>query len=346
MEQDTGVKTVSFMAADKWGCGYYRMFLPSIALCRQGIPAHLITTDRIHLYNLANTLVIQRPADPSIEGIVDEAKDRGIKVVFELDDDIWNLPDWNHAYPFWTTMRTGITTNILKKCNRAVTTTEPLANVLRKYNDDVIVVPNCVFDHKYIDLPKKLKYDSDIIIAWIGSSFHQKDTEVFGSLIPTVFEKYSNIGMLFMGEPPPKELSPYFNRIISLPFVEPIYYHQILGSFQMHIGLAPLVECDFNRAKSAIKLLEYLYTTAFPICSDIDPYSNIKKEMENSCMLVPTQQERAGNLDDWMDAIDFCVKNIDKVMEYAEEGKKFVLDRYNIETDAMTELYKKAYFVD
>lgn len=340
------LKTVAFMAADKWGCGHYRMFLPSVALCREGIPAHLITTDRVHLYSMANTLVIQRPADPSMEAIVDEAKANGIKVVFELDDNIWEVPDWNQAYPFWSPHRVSITTRILEKCDRAVTTTDYLADIMRKYNNDVMVVPNCIFDHKYIDLPKQLRYKSDIIIAWIGSSFHKQDTRVFTSLIPKIFERYKEVGMLFMGESPPKELSPFFNRIVSLPFVEPIYYHQILSSFNMHIGLAPLVVCNFNRAKSPIKLLEYLYTNAFPLCSDIEPYAEIKNEIGDSCMLIPTNEKQAGTLDDWMDVIDYCVNNLATIMELTEKGKKYVLDKYNIESPRMIELYKEAYFAN
>lgn len=343
---DKKFKTVAFFASDHMGCGYYRMFLPSVSLCRQGVPAHLITTDRIQLYNIADVLVVQRPADSSMEPLIKEAKDRGMKIVYELDDNIWELPKWNLAYPFWTPMRKEITTRILKMCDRAVTTTEHLADRMRTYNEDVMVVPNAVFDRHYLELPGNFKYNVEIMIAWIGSSFHQKDTEVFNDLIPIVLDKYNNVGFLFMGEPPPRELQPYASRIVSLPFVEPIYYHQILSSFKMNIGLAPIIDCEFNKSKSPIKLLEYLYTNAFPICSELDPYLNIKKENDNSCLLVPTYSEKAGNVEDWMDRIDYCITNLDETERKAEEGRKFVLENYNIETNKMVDLYKKAYFVE
>jgi len=339
-------KTIAFAAGDKYGCGYYRMFLPSVSLCRIGIPAHLMTMDRTHLYDMADTLVIQRPADPGLETLVDEAHSNGVKVVFELDDNLWSLPKWNQAYPFWTKHRLSVTERILAKCDGVTTTTEPLAEVLSQWNDNITIVPNAIFDHNYIEMPQKLEVNRGIIIGWIGSSFHMQDTKVFNDLIPLVLDKYQDIGFLTMGEPLPKSLGAYFNRVISLPFVEAIYYHTILSSFTMNIGLAPLVVNDFNRCKSPIKLIEYLYTNTFPICSDIEPYRSVKKEYNDSCMLIPTNEHQAGSVDDWMDAIDYYIKNIDKCTEQAQKGREFVLTNYNIETDKMRNLYKKAYFIE
>jgi glycosyltransferase involved in cell wall biosynthesis len=340
------MKSVAFMAADRHGCGFYRMLLPSVSLCRMGIPAHLMTMDRSHLYNMAHTLVIQRPADPGVETIVEEAQKNGMKVVFELDDNLWAIPKWNQAYPFWTKMRLETCSRVLSKCDQVTTTTPILAEVLSKWNSNVVVVPNAIFDHSYIEMPKQLEYDTEIIIGWVGSSFHAHDTNIFKELIPLVLEKYSNVGFLMMGEKPPKELNGYAHRIISLPFVEPIYYHTILSSFKMHIGLAPLVYNEFNRSKSPIKLIEYLYTETFPICSDIDPYRSIKNENENSCVLIPTNETNAGVIDDWMDAIDDRIKNLEDTEKKATDGKQFVLDNYNIEGENMRKLYKKAYYID
>jgi glycosyltransferase involved in cell wall biosynthesis len=305
-----------------------------------------MTTDRIHLYNIADTLVIQRPSDSSTEPIVKEAKERGVKIIYELDDNIWDIPKWNLAYPFWTPMRVEISTKVLKLCNRAVTTTEHLANIMRQFNDDVMVVPNAIFDYHYLDLPQGLKYNAEIMIAWVGSSFHKKDTKVFSDLIPKVLDKYKEVGFLFMGESPTRDLQPYAGRIVSLPFVEPIYYHQILNNFRTNIGLAPILDCEFNKSKSPIKLIEYLYKKTFPICSELEPYVKISKEKENLCMLIPTYPDRAGNIDDWMDAIDYCIKNLDTINSYAEEGREFVKENYNIESDKMVNLYKKAYFLE
>jgi glycosyltransferase involved in cell wall biosynthesis len=346
MVNKSKIKSVVFMPADHHGCGYYRTFLPAVSLCRLGIPANILSQDRVHLYSLANTLVIQRPTDPGIESLIDEAHGHGMKVVFELDDNLWDIPKWNQAYPFWTHMRLETTKKLLSKCDLATTTTPYLANKLKQWNDNVLVVPNAIFNHNYVEMPKQIKYDTEIVIGWVGSSFHHKDTAIFKTLIPTILETYSNVGFLMMGESPPKELAGYSNRIITLPFVEAIYYHTVLTSFQMNIGLAPLVINEFNKSKSPIKLIEYLYTNTFPICSEIEPYMSIKNENPDSCMLIPTNEDTAGTVDDWMNAIDYCVKNKEIIRQRAEQGKQFVLENYNIETDKMRKLYKQGYYLE
>jgi len=346
VKTEDNLKAVCFFPADHWGCGFYRCMLPSIALCKQGIPAHIMTIDRIDVYNMASTLVVQRPADPSLLNLIEEANSNGIKTIVELDDNIWEVPEWNPSSPFWTSVRQTFFENTIKKCARAVTTTNTLATVLREFIDDVVVVPNAIYDNKYIDFPSHLKTTATITVGWIGSAFHSKDTEIFTSLIPIMLDKYPEIGFLMMGEGPPRELSGYSHRIMSLPFVEPIYYHQIINSFTIDIGLAPLLQCAFNRAKSPVKVIEYLYMKTFPICSDIDPYSDIQKENEDSCLLVPTSEVRSGTVDDWMDRIDFCVKNIEMIRKKAAKGREYILDKYNIESPKMVDIYRKAYFVD
>lgn len=340
--------SISIIPGDRFGCGHYRCFNPAISLSRLGIPAHLLTFDRINMYEVSDVLIIQRPAEMNMELLVEEAHANGLKVIFELDDLLWDIPKWNQSYPFWTDMRLSITESIMKKCDQVVTSTPYLASKLSKFNPNVKVVPNAIFDHNFIDLPKQMQNEAKIIIGWVGSSFHLKDTEIFNLLIPKVLDKYKDIGFLMMGESPPKALAPYRNRIISLPFVEPIYYHTILSSFTMHLGLAPLVINEFNKCKSSIKAIEYLYTNTYPICSEIEPYIKLNEELDEECKfhLIPSREDQSGCVSDWLDAIDYCIENIDAVMEKAAKGKEWILGKYNIESEYMIDIYKDAYFIN
>jgi len=339
------VKTAAFFPADKFGCGYYRCMLPSISLCRMGIPAHIMTIDRINLYSIADSLILQRPAEASMLNLIEEAHTSGVKTIFEIDDNIWELPVWNQAYPFWTPIRQKFCSDILEAADMAVVSTEYLADVVRQMNPNVVVVPNAIFDNNTLDLPIHTKDNEDsILIGWIGSSFHLLDTKIFRSLIPAILDKYSNVKFLMMGEHPPRELASYLHRIVALPFVDPIYYHQILNSYTIDIGLAPLVDCEFNKSKSAIKMIEYLYTNTFPICSDIEPYKKLNQACGDNFILLPTSTEAAGTVDDWMDAIDYSIKNISEIKRKTQIGREYIMENHNIESDKLKELYKKTYF--
>jgi len=303
-----------------------------------------MTIDRINLYSIADTLILQRPAESSMLNLLEEAHTNDVKVIFEIDDNIWDLPTWNQSYPFWTPIRLEYCDSILKASDLVVTSTQYLADFLRPQNSNVMVVPNAIFDSGNLDLPFHKGQEDDILIGWIGSSFHKLDTKIFHSLIPTILDKYPNVIFLMMGEHPPRELSAYMHRIRSLPFVDPIYYHQVLNSHTIDIGLAPLVECEFNKSKSAIKMIEYLYTNTFPICSDIEPYSKLNKECGDMFSLIPTSTAAPGTIDDWMDAIDHRIKNIEETRKLAQLGRDFIMENYNIESDKMRALYTKAYF--
>ena len=309
-----------------------------------GIPAHIMTIDRINLYSIADSLILQRPAESSMLNLVEEAKASGVKTIFEIDDNVWRVPSWNASYPFWTLIRQEYCDSVLRASDLVVTSTEYLADFLRqKTTNEVMVVPNAVFETDSLNLPISTNTDH-IVIGWIGSSFHSADTAIFNSLIPAILDKYPEVRFLMMGERPTRELSGYLHKIVTLPFVEPIYYHQILNSHTIDIGLAPLVDCEFNKSKSAIKMVEYLYTKTFPICSDIEPYSRMNVECNNEFDLIPTGTESPGTVDDWMDAIDYRIKNIVETREKALVGREFIMENYNIESDRMRTLYKKAYF--
>jgi hypothetical protein len=60
--------------------------------------------------------------------------------------------------------------------------------------------------------------------------------------------------------------------------------------------------------------------------------------------LIPTSTAAPGTIDDWMDAIDYRIKNIEETRKLAQLGRDFIMENYNIESDKMRALYTKAYF--
>jgi hypothetical protein len=83
----------------------------------------------------------------------------------------------------------------------------------------------------------------------------------------------------------------------SVPAAE---YPALLSRLGIDIGLAPLHDTTFNRAKSDIKYLEYSAIGAVTIASPVAPYlSSIRKERG---MLV-----RPNNMDGWSRAINVAV---------------------------------------
>src|SRR5205807_5787075 len=67
----------------------------------------------------------------------------------------------------------------------------------------------------------------------------------------------------------------------------PAFIHWLQSLPPYDIGLAPLVDNEFNRAKSMIKYLDYAALGLAVVCSDIAPYREIVRHEENG-LLVST----------------------------------------------------------
>src|SRR5262249_49077985 len=66
----------------------------------------------------------------------------------------------------------------------------------------------------------------------------------------------------------------------------PAFIHWLQSLPPYDIGLAPLVDNEFNRAKSPIKYLDYAALGMAVVCSDLEPYREIVCHEENG-LVVP-----------------------------------------------------------
>jgi len=128
---------------------------------------------------------IHRNIGASYEGtvqVIEFLKTKGIKVIVDLDD-YW-LPTKEHPIQsliLQHKIHEKIVTN-LKNADYVTTTTEIFANEIRKFNKNVIVLPNAVNpDEKQFNEPT---LESDRIrIGWLGGSSHLHDLKLLDGFV-------------------------------------------------------------------------------------------------------------------------------------------------------------------
>lgn len=243
--------------ADHAGCGWYRIALPLGELRSHGVET--TWAGRMHSDNWeADIIVAQRTCLPGPTSAFQRiAKHRGKRpvLVYELDDDLWNIDRSNRVSKgFYSDpqVRANLTENI-RLADAVTVSTEPLATIVRRWNSNVVVLPNTIPSDLLHWAPGS--YTDRITIGWQGSPTHDGDWFSPGPHIRRAFEQLSSqakVEMHTVGDVPKHfpEVHPHRHS----PWQEDIgAYYRLLD---WHIALAPLADTPFNRSKSDIRLLE------------------------------------------------------------------------------------------
>lgn len=269
------------------GVEYYRMRLPLDELGRCG---HAVQYARVLPWRAG-----KRPASHvlvgqcvSNEGPTRQWQDaaRGVRRVFELDDDLLHVDSSNPAAPGYREpgRRARLLGNLLA-ADAVTTTTEYLAGVLREQygiTAPVHVLPNCL-DRQVMDVPP-VDQDGPVTIGWAGSDSHIGDFELVRRPLRRFLNHHPHVGLTFMGAD--------FRHLMGTPWAawrpwvtvwaDPVGYMKHLD---WQIGIAPLANTQFNRCKSALKALEYGARGIVVVASDVEPYRRFVRHGETGFLV-------------------------------------------------------------
>ena len=262
------------------GCSWYRAVIPGHAAVRVGghevrvgagetSPEHVAWADVIQL---------QRLWHPNAIRMVRYARSLGKRTVYDIDDDVWAIEKANPAHAFWVEKdHASRALDVLKECDSVTTTGPDLANTLRRHHKDVRIIPNALGD----DFRRVRKSDAGkLIVGWAGGNSHTPDIKLIERVIlDIVNERDVTVAIAVGGEWIEHE------RVMHVPPVAIENYHAVLSTFD--IGMAPLLDSRFNRAKSDLKPLEYAGVGVPFVASRVGPYRTLTR----GGLTAPTPKE-------------------------------------------------------
>lgn len=179
-----------------------------------------------------------------------------------------------------------------------------------------------------IDFSKSKLYKKkprEIRIGWSGSASHYENLMLIIDALKRIMKENKNVTFYYTGlfgglfDKFPKDCR---DRIKTVPFVGLKEYHKSLLETNYDICLAPLTDCNFNRAKSNLRLLEYGSCKYPVICSPVEPY----KEFKNNKEVLFAQEE-----DEWYEQINNLIKNANLRKKLGDNLYKKVKSCYNVE---------------
>lgn len=214
---------------------------------------------------------------------------------------------------------------LLKRCDAAITTTECLAEELKKYVPEVFLNRNKASE-EMIALSKQAyakrkasvegRTDKIRLGYFSGSITHNADVEMILSVLCHILEKYPNTELYLVGTIDlPSELQPFEKQIVKLPFCDWKELPELIAG--VDINLAPLEDSIFNRAKSENKWVEAALVHVVTVASDVGAFHRCIKDGENGLLCRDET--------DWNVALEKLIEDSEYRKKLAEQAYQFCM---------------------
>lgn len=345
------MKSIGYFAHQPSGCYLYRIKHPMDALNAHGFPTVKIGLDQdIDLENM-QSLQVYGIYPFSFSRALKILKDDNKKLVYDLDDATELIDETN---PFYLSVKrdTFSQREILPFMDHITASTPVIADYIRgKTQAPITIVPNCYSPNEWMyPRPKR----EGIRIGFAGSTSHIPDLLMVLPAIKNLQKKYDIKFILFGFGPEDyeswlrsikfmateealkclEEFESFMKEIDTewVPFIDFSQFPDTLTNISLDIGLCPLTDTPFNRARSASKAMEYTLSGALALASDLEPY-----RADPTSILVKDTE--------WEEKLEYYILNIEERKKRHKEHLEWIQQNRNINSPRMIDLLKSIYVV-
>jgi hypothetical protein len=266
--------------------GHYRAILPLRELQRRGHdvawPGHpsldALRDGGLPPRNAWDALHVHLLHDEATLVIMRRLRDAGFALVWDTDDDVGAVTRGSQA---WNRLggRRGVrrhferSVTVARTAHVVTTTNEHLAGVFRDYGcEHVVAVENYLAPE---DLAHPRRRHQGIVIGMVCAGEHEPDIKRLrlAATLERLLERHDGVRVVAIG--------------VDLRLRSEHRYEYVWGceieellplEAEFDIGLAPLCDTAFNRARSNVKLKEYAAAGAMWLASPIGPYIGMGEE--------------------------------------------------------------------
>jgi glycosyltransferase involved in cell wall biosynthesis len=205
-----------------------------------------------------DVLVLQRPALPEHFGMLVLAKNMGVRVIVDFDDDNLSVPRDNPTYPQYCQMpiKEAIL-NLARHCDVLTVTTQFLKEKYGIYNKNTVIIPNAL-DNELLKRRQLLTGDRENKFVWRGNGSQVKNLSTVSQCILNVNKKYPDYRFVFFGFEP-FDLTEQLKNHECPPAMPLADYFNALCHFHGKCLIYPLHYQDHSQARSHISWIEGTY---------------------------------------------------------------------------------------
>lgn len=349
------------------GVGYYRLWLPKLGLEKitdwdidfigteftkmiDATSEDTILRSYVDFFNKYDLVILKHFDNPNAGRFIVAASDyTGTPFITDLDDDILSVredqPASQKGYNKGEIQRVTVGT-MLSFSKALFVTNEYLGENIQK-----MIKTMCGVDLPYYVLPnsnnaeewakfKSKKPKGKTVIGWHGSITHNADLEMVLPTLYRILKENKDVYLEFMGGITLDYALEVFkdwdddclNRIKILKGTKAwdTFPYQLMKK-KWTIGIAPLIDDQFNRSKSNIKWFEYTMKHIPTVASNVEPYRSITDGVTGLLCDTP---------DDWYNKLTQLIKDTKLQDKLATNAYKEITKKWQYTTRAKD--YKKA----
>lgn len=272
------------------GCDYYRAILPVrhcyAPLLKEGI--HLEFAESVFDADKYDAVVVHRHIDDFFTRRLLFLMTKGKKVLWDHDDLMTNMPEWNPLVHVWKDSDRERWEVIKNNASFVSSSTKNLARfsgIDKNDKKNTFVLPNLIDVSDYLPYHQNRNHKDPVRIVWAGSETHSKDLNMIVDPLNRIIKEFGNkVEVRFFGYMPSDMTTHSFCKVLYTPKCSTNLYTRTLCYLKPDIGLCPLVDHPFNQAKSSCKLLEYCAAGAVVIHSPLGEYQECDLGIESESL--------------------------------------------------------------
>jgi len=350
--ESTQMKRAINYMADYGGCGFWRMIWPEymINIYQKGVVSGGIAMilDPRFYQGVVSTRV-QRQATPQqvafLKHLKNIAKDTGMKLLYDVDDVIFreDIPMYNGCRgAFDNDEIRNSSVEAIMLCDKMTVVSEYMMDYYKKKTNhpNISYIPNYLpkfwFDRYYSQKKVEEKFHKHRKKPRVGvfASGTHIDARMQNGLIDdfshvndVIIKTCKDIQWVVVGSKP-QRLSPYIDRglIEFQGWVNLNDFPAMMDKMDVNLTFAPLIDNEFNRSKSDIKITEAGALGIPCICQDLVTYKDAQVKFTTG--------------DDLIAKIVKLMKNEDLYMDISAKARAFTETRWlEDHIDEYVELY-------
>jgi glycosyltransferase involved in cell wall biosynthesis len=329
-DERTGKKGI-VMLKDRTGSGYWRMVFPARYMDQSGIYVD-ITAAGVPFNSLLeyHTVYVQRIHDWESYYLLKRIKQAGKRIVYDLDDDIFNIDKENPAFRVIGRDEQMAAVACMKLADEVTVTTTQLQTVIRGVTEGIeaTIIPNAIHpEDGWVPTPLTGSTDGIKRIFWQGGEAHSEDWRECIDAVDAVLHERADVRLVILGFLPPilykyVKKPTWVGKVEFLEFKDPETYFQIMKFVRAEVGLAPLNDTPFNRSKSELKFVEYSAMGIPTVASDVKPYADVI-DHGNSGFLVKSAEE-------WYNSMVTCLDDKRRRYSIIAKARQEIKESYDI----------------